>query len=95
MPIAVYNNTEGDADAAVLAHYGEPAWNYQVLHVVDAEGKDLIPRVAEDWTTAALAKAMLTGLVAAEKDVPTWLRLIAAEEVARKREVETAIFGMS
>jgi len=63
--VAVYNNTEGDADAAVLARYGEPAWNYQVLRVVDAAGKDLIPRVAEDWTTAAFAGAMVGGLKAA------------------------------
>lgn len=95
MPIAVYNNTEGDADAAVLARYGEPAWNYQVLHVVDAAGKDLIPRVAGDWTTAAVAKAMVAGLKAAEKEVPAWLSLVAAEEVARKRGVEHVIFGMS
>jgi hypothetical protein len=95
VPIAVYNNTEGDADAAVLARYGEPAWNYQVLHVVDAAGKDLLPRVAEDWTTAALAIAMTDGLRAAKKPVPVWLKIITAEEVARKRGIETAIFGMS
>lgn len=95
MPAAVYNNTADDADAAILARYGEPAWNYQVLRVVDAAGKDLIPRVAEDWTTAAFAGAMVRGLKAAKKEVPAWLELLHAEAVAVKGGVESAIFGMS
>lgn len=93
--MAIYNNTDGDADAAVLARYGEPAWNYQVLRVVDAKGKDLLPRIAEDWTTAAFAGGMVRGLVAAGKPVPTWLQLLEAEAVAEKRGVESAIFGMA
>lgn len=95
IPVAIYNNTKGDADAAVLARYAEPDWNYQVLRVVDAEGKNLIPRVAEDWTTAAFAGAMVDGLKASEKEVPAWLELLHAEAVAQKRGVETAIFGMA
>ncbi|PCJ54846.1 MAG: hypothetical protein COA70_03920 [Planctomycetota bacterium] len=95
IPIAIYNNTKGDADAAVLARYDEPAWNYQVLRVVNANGANLIPRVAKDWTTAAFAGAMMDGLTAAKLKVPTWLALIGAEELAKKRGVETAIFGMA
>ena len=95
IPIAIYNNTKDDADAAELARYDEPAWNYQVLRVVDAKGANLIPRVAKDWTTAAFAGAMVDGLNAAKLEVPHWLTLVAAEELAKKRGVETAIFGMA
>jgi len=94
VPIAIYNNTEGDADQKVLKRYKEPAWNYQVVRVVDAEGNDLIPRLAKDWTRAAVTRAMVAGLKVAKKPVPTWLQLYAAEELAAKRGTESAIFGM-
>ncbi len=95
VPIAIYNNTEGDADQRVLQRYNEPAWNYQVVRVVDADGKDLIPRVAKDWTTAAVTRAMVAGLKAAKKPVPKWLELVAAEQLAAKRGTSTAVFGMT
>lgn len=95
VPIAVYNNTEGDADQEILKRYKEPAWNYQVVRIVDASGKDLIPRVAKDWTRAAVTRAMVAGLKAAKKPVPKWLQLYAAEEMAEKRGTQTAIFGMT
>ena len=74
IPIAIYNNTKGDADA---------------------KGENLIPRVAKDWTTSAFAGAMVDGLKAAKLEVPTWLQLVAVEETAKKRGVETVIFGMA
>lgn len=95
VPIAIHNNTDGDADEAVLKRYEEPAWSYQVVRVVDGDGKNLIPRVAKDWTVSAVTNAMVDGLKAAKKEVPQWLSLIAAEELAHKRGVESAIFGMS
>lgn len=75
--------------------YQEPAWNYQVVRVVDERGEDLIPRVEKDWTVAAVAEAMLAGLKTAGAEQPEWLRLLAAEERALARGVESAIFGMS
>lgn len=95
MPIAVYNNTEGDADEKVLKRYQEPAWNYQVVRVVDGDGKDLVPRLAKDWTRAAVTRTMVAGLKAAKKPVPKWLQLYAAEEMAAARGTERAIFGMT
>ena len=95
MPVAIYNNTDGDADAAVLKRFEEPAWNYQVVRVVDAKGENLIPRVAGDWTTAAVSNAMIAGLKAANQEVPNWLTLFSAEELAAQRGLESAIFGMS
>lgn len=95
VPIAVYNNTEDDADAAVRMRYQEPAWNYQVVRIVDAEGKDLTPRLTKDWTVAGVTETMAAGLKAAKKEVPTWLQLLAMEERAVQRGVESAIFGMS
>ena len=44
---------------------------------------------------AAVTEAMLAGLKAAKKEAPTWLQLIADEQRALTRGVESAIFGMS
>ena len=95
VPIAIYNNTEGDADERVCLRYQEPAWNYQVVRIVDGDGKDLIPRLEKDWTVAGVSEAMAAGLKAAKQEVPTWLQLLAMESRAQHRGVESAIFGMS
>lgn len=95
VPIAVHNNTSGDADEAVLKRYEEPAWSYQVVRFVDGNGDNLIPRVANDWTVSAVTNAMVASLKAAKKEVPQWLNLVASEELANTRGVESAIFGMS
>jgi hypothetical protein len=95
VPVAIYNNTEGDHDAAVRERYEEPAWNYPVVRVVDAKGEDLIERVANQWHLAGATSAMVAGLEAAEADVPAYLRLLAAEAAGHARGVETAVFGMT
>ncbi len=95
VPVCIYNNTEGDHDAEVRAHYEEPAWNYPVVRVVDPSGEDLIERVADRWNLSGMTDAMVAGLEAAGADVPVWLRLLDAEADGHQRGVETAIFGMS
>ncbi len=90
-PVCVYNNTEGDADDAVRRAFEERAWNNPVVRIVAADRTDLVPRIANAWTTAALAAGMVAGL---GDSAPGWLRLLASEEASHARGVETAIFGM-
>ena len=94
VPSCIYNNTEGDADAEVRAHYQEPAWNYPVVRVVDAKGEDLIPRVADQWHMAGMTGAMTAGLEAAKVRVPTYLALLEEEAASRHAGLESAVFGM-
>ena len=58
VPVAIYNNVEGK-DARVLASYKEPTWNNPVTRLVDAAGKDIIPRKDRVWTTRGIAARML------------------------------------
>jgi hypothetical protein len=95
IPVAIYNNTEGDADAEVRMRYQEPAWNFQVVRIVDGDGADLVPRLSQDWTVAGVTEAMAAGLKSAKQEVPTWLQLLAMESRAEQRGVESAIFGMA
>ena len=101
VPVAIKNNTEDDADAAVRERFKEPSWNNPVVRIMDAEGKDLTRRLhkREDWSTAAVFGAMVEVLdTRKDKDgsggAPLWLKLVSEEARAHARGVETAIFGM-
>jgi len=92
VPVAVRNNVEG-YEAEVLARYEEPAWNNPVVRFVDAKGKDVLPRKDRVWKTGPVLERMTAALVAADRDVPIWLRTLAAE--TSSHEVQTALFAMS
>lgn len=101
VPVAIKNNTEGDADAAVRERFEEPSWNYPVVRVMDAEGVDLTRRLHEraDLSEAAVFGAMIEVLDARKAEdgsggAPDWLKLVASEALAHARGVETVIFGM-
>ncbi len=53
VPLLIPNNQDGK-DREILNQYNEPAWNYQVVRFLDAEGKDLIPRKDKVWTAEEL-----------------------------------------
>jgi Thioredoxin-like len=71
--VLVCNNHPGK-DAEVLKRFGEPAWNYQVVRFLNAEGRDLIPREDQVWTVPALSARMVKALEAAGRPVPAELR---------------------
>ncbi len=59
--VFIPNNQPGKA-AEVLKQFGEPAWNYQVVRFLAADGKDLIPRADKVWTVPSLAARMVLSL---------------------------------
>ena len=73
--VLVCNNHPGQ-DAEVLKRFGEPAWNYQVVRFLTAEGRDLIPREDQVWTVPALAVRMVKALEVAGRPVPADLRAL-------------------
>ena len=91
VPVAIYNNADGD-DARALERFAEPAWNNPVVRFLDPLGKDVIPRKDGVWTAAALAARMTTTLAAAKREVPLWWKL--AELDARTPELSRAVFAM-
>lgn len=94
VPLCIYNNTRGDADARTREQYREPAWNNPVVRIVSAAGADLVARLHSDWSVGALAGAMVAALRKSKANVPSYLGLLAAEERARKRRLESAVFAM-
>ncbi len=76
IPVLVYNN-RGGKDRQLLERFNEPAWNFQVVRFLDAEGRDIIPRKDRVWTVRHLASRMIETLQAADRPVPDVLRTLA------------------
>lgn len=77
----------------MLQRYDEPTWNNPVVRFVGGDGKDVIPRKDRVWTSGGQLGRMAKALRAAKRDVPAWLRTVAAETASG--EVETAVFAMT
>jgi hypothetical protein len=77
-PLLIHNNSPG-ADAEVLQRYGEPAWSYQVVRFLDADGRDIIPRKDHVWEASPLAERMMAALEKASRPVPEYLKTVAFE----------------
>ena len=78
VPLLIHNNS-GGRDAEVLAMYGEPAWNYQVVRFLDSAGADIIQRRDRVWDAGPLAARMIRTLEAADRPIPRYLRLLEQE----------------
>ncbi len=94
VPVCVRNNSSGDEDARVLAHFKETAWNNPVVRIVTPDRKMLTDRVNGDYTVGGMANAMVSALRAEKREVPEYLELLAMESTARRRGVEKATFAM-
>ena len=94
VPLAVYNNESGD-DAEVLRAFGEPAWNNPVVRIVGADKAVYAPRLTGDYTQAGLVNNMIQALEKKNEDVPSYLRLLAAELNAERSGTDTAVIAMS
>jgi len=82
VPLLIHNNSPG-RDAEVLAAYGEPPWNYQVVRFLGPTGADVIERRDRVWETGPLAVRMVQALESYGNAVPPYLRLLEQESSDR------------
>ena len=78
IPLAIFNNKGGD-DRRILQKYNEPTWNNPVLRIVDAQGKDIIPRVASKYSPLSVLTAMTVALEKQGIEIPIYLQLLKDE----------------
>jgi hypothetical protein len=76
LPVLVYNN-RGGKDRELLERFNEPAWNFQVVRFLNADGRDIIPRKDRVWTISELATRMIEALQAVNRQVPRYLLMLA------------------
>ena len=93
IPMAVYNNKSGK-DAEWLAYFKEPSWNNPVVRIVDANKKDILPRLNGNYSPGGLVAYMMRALYLQGSDIPTYLTLIRDELQATAQEVEKATLSM-
>jgi len=77
-PLLIHNNKGGE-DERVRERFNEPAWNYQVVRFLDAEGQDIIPRRDRVWQIQGITRRMILVLEKTRRLVPDYLRLLADE----------------
>jgi hypothetical protein len=91
LPVLVYNNRDGE-DRELLERFDEPAWNYQVVRFLDAEGADVIPRKDRVWDLGGVAARMIEALQVAERALPPYLQALAVENAVEHHA--TSAFAM-
>ena len=92
VPLLIHNNA-GGKDAEVLQRFNEPAWNYQVIRFLDAEGKDWIPRREGVWTIPALKERILSVLEKAGRPAPAEWRSPVRNGGGGERVTERVAFA--
>lgn len=93
IPLAIHNN-KGGHDAEVLKRYNEPAWNNPVVHVVNSEGTDILPRLSGNYSTAGLTALLTTALIKQKGKAPQYLQLLADELGAQQKMTSKATYSM-
>lgn len=93
VPLAVYNNTDGH-DREILQSFNEPSWNNPVVRIINADRKELAPRLSGNYTKLGLVKTIKAALEKSRGKAPEYLALLAKELKAEQVEKETAVFAM-
>jgi len=94
VPLVIHNN-KGGKDREVLNKYKEPTWNNPVVRIVDADGKDLVKRVARNYSATGLYNAMEQALEETYRPVPEYIQLLGEElQATKSRSLKEKYFSM-
>ncbi len=94
VPLTIFNN-KGGKDKEILQRYGEPSWNNPVVRFVDANGEDLTPRIAGNYTPLNLLRNMKQVLFNSGTVVPEYMNLLEQElAISNPNKVGEAYYQM-
>lgn len=93
VPLAIFNN-KGGKDKATLDRYNEPAWNNPVVRIVDGKGKDLVDRVAGNYSPKGLFSAIKQVIETEGGQLPGYLNALELELTATTAPTKDAYFQM-
>ncbi|MEL7338105.1 MAG: VPGUxxT family thioredoxin-like (seleno)protein, type 2, partial [Planctomycetota bacterium] len=82
IPVVVFNNRSSGSDKKLLKHFGERAWNYQVIRFLDADGNDIVERKEGIWSVGGVASRMIETLEKQKRPIPNYLQTVAAVATA-------------
>ena len=92
IPLVIHNN-KGGKDKQILKQFNEPSWNNPVVRIVDANGKNLAPRVSGNYSAKGLYQAMTTALNTTYKEIPEYMQLLG-KELTATRSIKEKYYSM-
>jgi hypothetical protein len=78
IPLCIYNNKKGH-DATILKKFKEPSWNNPVARIINKDGKDIIPRMAGNYSYSYVINGIIDALRNSGKTIPEYLQLMERE----------------
>jgi hypothetical protein len=93
IPLAIHNN-KGGHDAEILRRYNEASWNNPVVHIVDSEGTNIIPRLSGNYSAAGLSALMTNVLIKQKGKAPVYLQLLTDELTVQQTGTSKATYSM-
>ena len=78
VPLAIFNNKRGK-DLEILKKYDEPTWNNPVVRIVNHKGKNIVQRVARDYSAKGLYAAMSKAITTYGNDIPEYMKILGTE----------------
>ncbi len=95
IPLAIFNNRKGK-DLEVLKKYNEPTWNNPVVRIVDKNGKNIVKRLASDYSAKGLYLQIIEALQIANKPIPEYVKILGSElsTTVKDHHLEEAYFEM-
>lgn len=78
IPLAILNNRPGK-DAEILKKYNEASWNNPVTHFVDANGIDLVPKLANNYHPLSIYRKMVEVIQKVRGKVPLYIETLGDE----------------
>lgn len=91
VPLAIFNNRPGK-DKDVLDLYNERSWNNPVAHFVDVKGKDIIPKLANNYQPLSMYNKMVEVLNKLESPVPKYAILLGEDLKMEYGDLKSTIY---
>jgi hypothetical protein len=91
VPLAIFNNRPGK-DSDILALYNEPSWSNPVAHFVDDKGKDIIPKLANNYQPLSMYNKLIEVLDKLRKPIPKYAMLLGEDLKMKYGKLKTTIY---
>lgn len=91
VPLAIFNNIPGH-DSAILGLYNEPSWNNPVAHFVDDLGKDIVPKLADNYHPLSMYNKLIEVLSRLRRPIPKYAILLGQDLKMKYDNLKTTIY---
>lgn len=91
VPLAIFNNVPGQ-DSEILALYNEMSWNNPVTHFVDDAGRNIVPKLANNYHPLSMYNKLIEVLNRFRKPIPKYAILLGQDLKMKYSNLKTTIY---